>query len=106
MAKTNVNVLILNWLVFVALLITLFGGAKAIVICDIDTNKLGSCNAAMTGKNPPKPSAKCCAVIKKGKLICICGYKYLLPTFGINPTKALALLKKCGLKIPPGCRET
>jgi hypothetical protein len=31
-------------------------------------------------------------------------YKSLLPALGINPTKALALPKKCGLKIPSGCR--
>ncbi|CAL5202268.1 unnamed protein product [Lathyrus oleraceus] len=106
MTKTNAKVLIVNWLVFVALLITLFGGAKAIVICNIDTRKLNLCNAAITGKNPPKPSAKCCAVIKKCNLSCLCIYKPLLPALGINPTKALALPKKCGLKTPPGCRET
>lgn len=104
MAKSNVNVLILNWLVFVALLITLFGGAKATEICNIDTNKLNLCKAAITGKNPPKPSARCCAVIKKGGLSCFCRYKSLLPALGINPTKVLALLKKCGLKPPSVCR--
>jgi hypothetical protein len=104
MAQINVNVLIINLLVFVALFITLFGGTKAIVICDINTDKLDLCKAAITGKRPPKPNTKCCGLIKKADLSCLCRYKSLLPALGINPTKALALPRKCGLKIPYGCR--
>ncbi|XP_045827070.1 putative lipid-transfer protein DIR1 [Trifolium pratense] len=106
MAQINVNVLIMNLLVFIALLITLFSGTKAIVICDINTDKLDVCKAAIIGKHPPKPNTKCCGLIKKADLDCLCRYKSLLSALGINPTKALALPRKCGLKTPPGCRET
>lgn len=104
MTKININALVMNLLVFVAFLIALFGGANAIIVCSIDTNKLDVCHDAITGKRPPKPTTKCCALIKKADLSCLCRYKSLLPALGINPTKALALPKKCGRNTPAGCR--
>lgn len=102
MAQTSGNTLV-QWLV-AALLIALLGGAQAVVLCNIDSTKLNVCRAAVTGQNPPPPDAKCCAVIRQANLPCLCRYKSLLPAVGINPTKALALPSKCGLKTPPQCR--
>ncbi|KAK7305193.1 hypothetical protein VNO77_43094 [Canavalia gladiata] len=104
MARSNSNSL-MQWLV-VALLIGLLGGAKAVIFCDMNSTKLSLCYAAVTGKNPPKPNAKCCAVVKHANLPCLCRYKSILPAVGINPINALALPRRCGLKTPPECRET
>ncbi|KAK7276903.1 hypothetical protein RIF29_18051 [Crotalaria pallida] len=102
MAHTSCNTLV-QWLVAV-FLIALLGGAQAVVICDIDSNKLNVCRAAVTGRYPPPPDETCCAVIRKANLPCLCSYKSVLPAFGINPTNAMALPGKCGLKTPPECR--
>nr|XP_012571239.1 putative lipid-transfer protein DIR1 [Cicer arietinum] len=104
MSKINVNVLAMNLLIAIALLIALFCGVKATVICDFDLNKLDICHAAINGKHPPKPNAKCCEVIKHANLPCLCTFKSFLPALGINPKKALALPRKCGLKTPSECR--
>ena len=101
MAQTSGNTLV-KWLV-AALLIALLGGAQAVVLCNINTDKLNLCRAAVTGKYPPPPDEKCCAVIRSANLPCLCRYKSVLPALGINPTNALALPGKCGMKTPPSC---
>ncbi|XP_027341112.1 putative lipid-transfer protein DIR1 [Abrus precatorius] len=105
MAHTCSNFLV-KWLV-TALLIALLSGAKGAAICNIESTKLSLCYAAVTGKYPPKPTEKCCAVIRHANLPCLCRYKSVLPAVGINPTNALALPSRCGLKkTPPECRVT
>nr|AFK43735.1 unknown [Lotus japonicus] len=96
-----------HWLVATTLLVALLlGGAqKAVSLCGIDSPKqLDLCREAITGKYPPKPKEKCCAVIRHANLTCLCGYKSLLPSVGISPTNALALPRKCGLKTPRQCK--
>uniref|UniRef100_A0A2N9GZW0 Bifunctional inhibitor/plant lipid transfer protein/seed storage helical domain-containing protein n=1 Tax=Fagus sylvatica TaxID=28930 RepID=A0A2N9GZW0_FAGSY len=78
--------------------------AKAAAICNIDSTKLTQCLPAVNGQSPPPPTKQCCTVVRHANLPCLCNYKSLLPAFGINPTHALALPKKCGLKTPPQCR--
>ncbi|KAK7269811.1 hypothetical protein RIF29_22561 [Crotalaria pallida] len=102
MAQSSGNNVLLLWLV-AALLISLLVGAKATVICNIDSTKLDLCLSAVTGTHPPKPDKKCCAVISDADLPCLCGYKSVLPALGIDPTHALALPGKCGLKTPHEC---
>ncbi|TKY46969.1 putative lipid-transfer protein DIR1 [Spatholobus suberectus] len=102
MAKTNGNALV-QWLV-ATLLIAMLGAAKAVVLCDIESSKLNLCYAAVTGKHPPRPNEKCCEVVKNANLPCLCRYKSILPAVGINPTNALTLPSRCGLKTPPECR--
>ena len=53
MAHTSGNALV-QWLV-ASLLIAMLGGAKAYVLCDIESNKLSLCYAAVTGSHPKKP---------------------------------------------------
>lgn len=101
MAKTRVFV---KWVVAV-LLIALVGGARAVSVCNIDTKQLNPCMPAVTGESPPQPSKKCCKVISKANLPCLCSYKNVLPAVGINPKNALALPKKCGLETPPECKR-
>ncbi|KAJ1441306.1 Bifunctional inhibitor/plant lipid transfer protein/seed storage helical domain [Sesbania bispinosa] len=103
MAHNSGNGLV-HLLAITSLLIALLGGAKAVVVCGIDSTKLNLCHAAVTGKHPPKPNVKCCAVVRHANLPCLCKYKSILPALGINPTNALALPRKCGLKTPPKCR--
>ncbi|KAE9598998.1 putative bifunctional inhibitor/plant lipid transfer protein/seed storage helical [Lupinus albus] len=57
----------------------------------------------MTGKHPRPPNGKCCALVRQANLACLCSYKSLLPSIGINPTNALALPAKCSLRTPPRC---
>ncbi|WVY94626.1 hypothetical protein V8G54_033714 [Vigna mungo] len=102
MTHTSGNVRV-QWLL-ATLLIVMLGGAKAIALCDTESSKLSACYAAVTGQHPPKPSEKCCDVVKHSNLPCLCRYKSVLPAFGFNPTNALALPSKCGLKTPPECR--
>lgn len=102
MAQTRGNLLV-HWLVTALLLIALLGGANAIEICGLDTTKLDICHAAVTGRHPPKPNARCCALVRRANFACLCRYKSILPSFGINPTNAFALPRKCGLRKPPKC---
>ncbi|XP_010545262.1 PREDICTED: putative lipid-transfer protein DIR1 [Tarenaya hassleriana] len=78
--------------------------AYGIPICNIDTNDLGQCRAAVTGNQPPPPTGECCGVIKRSDLSCLCKYKSYLPAVGIDPSKATTLLSKCGISnAPPAC---
>ncbi|KAK7316811.1 hypothetical protein RJT34_00539 [Clitoria ternatea] len=104
MAHTRGNSLV-QWLVAALFIAMLGGGAKAAALCDIDSTKLSLCYAAVTGNHPPKPNEKCCAVVRHANLPCLCSYKSILPSVGINPTNALALPGKCGLETPPECRQ-
>ena len=87
---------LVEWLVAALLFIALLSGsAHAVAICNIDSSQLNLCRAAVT--------EKCCAVIRQANLRCLCSYKSILPSFGINPKNALALPAKCGLQLPPNC---
>ncbi|OIW16380.1 hypothetical protein TanjilG_19096 [Lupinus angustifolius] len=101
MAHTSNNILV-QWLV-AAMLIAMLGGTQGVVFCNIDSNNINVCRAAVTGQHPPQPTGKCCALVRQANLPCLCSYKSLLPSIGINPTNALALPAKCGLRTPPGC---
>ncbi|KAF7815905.1 putative lipid-transfer protein DIR1 [Senna tora] len=102
MAHTIGKALVL-WLLAAILVIGLWGGAEGVLLCNIESSKLNLCRAAITGEKPPWPTPKCCAVIGRADLSCLCKYKSLLPSVGINPANALALPGKCGLKLPRGC---
>jgi len=101
MAQASGKILLL-WLV-AGLFIAFLGGAHGAVLCNIDSDKLNLCRAAVTGRNPPPPDAQCCGVIRQANLPCLCSYKSILPALGINAKNALALPGKCGLKSPPNC---
>ncbi|KAF8414197.1 hypothetical protein HHK36_002197 [Tetracentron sinense] len=103
MARTSNTALVLG--VVVMALITIVGGAKGMTICNMDTTELAQCLPAIQGRSPSPPTKGCCAVMQKADMHCLCTYKSVLPTFGINPALAMALPKKCGLKPPPQCRE-
>ncbi|KAL2336499.1 hypothetical protein Fmac_010945 [Flemingia macrophylla] len=99
MAQSSGNKALVQWLV-ATLLIALLGGAKGVELCNIDSSQLNLCRTAVTGRNPPPPDEKCCAVIRQANMPCLCKYKSLLPAYGINPKNALALPSKCGLQSP------
>ncbi|KAJ4725199.1 Protease inhibitor/seed storage/lipid transfer protein family protein [Melia azedarach] len=103
MAKTASKVLVQR---FVAMfLIALVNGAMAMSICNIDSSKMKLCLPAVNGNSPPPPTKQCCAVVHGAHLPCLCGYRNILPAFGINPKHALALPNKCGFETPPECRR-
>ncbi|KAF8409663.1 hypothetical protein HHK36_005742 [Tetracentron sinense] len=101
MAKTSNITLVLG--VVVMVLIAILGGAKAMNICNMDSNQLAECLPAMRGPSPSPPTKGCCAVMRVADMHCLCTYKYLLPTVGVDPALAMALPKKCGLNPPPEC---
>lgn len=96
------SVALWQW-VMVLLLIALLEGAHAASICNIDSAQLNYCRRAVSGKSPTPPSKKCCGVVHRANLPCLCNYKAVLPSFGIDPALAMALPKKCGMKTPPEC---
>ncbi|QCE11826.1 hypothetical protein DEO72_LG10g3063 [Vigna unguiculata] len=101
MAQASGKTLV-QWLV-AGLLIALLGVAQAVELCNIDSDKLNLCRAAVSGRNPPPPDEKCCGVIRQANLPCLCSYKSILPALGINSKNALALPGKCGLQKPSNC---
>ncbi|KAE9584116.1 putative bifunctional inhibitor/plant lipid transfer protein/seed storage helical [Lupinus albus] len=101
MAHSSDNMLV-QWLV-IAMVITMLYDAQGVVFCNIDSNNINVCRAAVTGQHPPPPNRKCCALVRQANLPCLCSYKSVLPSIGINPKNALALPAKCGLRTPPGC---
>ncbi|CAA7021110.1 unnamed protein product [Microthlaspi erraticum] len=79
--------------------------ATSLTVCQIDTNDMQKCRPAVTGNNPPPPVNECCVMVRAANLECFCRYKIYLPLLGINPSKVVALVAKCGVTtIPPGCR--
>ncbi|KAL0294036.1 UNVERIFIED_CONTAM: Upstream activation factor subunit UAF30 [Sesamum calycinum] len=74
-------------------------------ICNVRVSELVQCLPAITGKSPPPPTKSCCSVISKANLHCLCNYKSEISKFGVDPAKALALPKKCGLKAPRECTK-
>ncbi|XP_028758477.1 putative lipid-transfer protein DIR1 [Neltuma alba] len=76
------------------------GGAEGVVLCNTDSTKLNLCRAAVTGRNPPPPTQACCAVVRHANLPCLCKYRSVLPSLGIDPKNVFALPSKCGLRSP------
>ncbi|OWM81338.1 hypothetical protein CDL15_Pgr007376 [Punica granatum] len=87
-----------------ALVLFVFAVADATEICKIDTAELAECLPAVTGKSPPRPTRKCCGIVRRADMHCLCQYRSVLPAMGIPPENAFALPKKCGLKARPKCR--
>ncbi|KAK4278384.1 hypothetical protein QN277_016237 [Acacia crassicarpa] len=88
------------FVVLLAAIIMLGGGAQGVVLCNTDSTKLNLCRAAVTGRNPPPPTQACCAVVRHANMPCLCKYRSVLPSLGIDPKNALALPAKCGLRSP------
>ncbi|KAK3032461.1 hypothetical protein RJ639_037274 [Escallonia herrerae] len=61
---------------------------------------LATCLPAITGTSPQPPTVGCCKVMHKTNLHCLCSYKDELRNLGVDPKTAMALPKKCGLKLP------
>lgn len=101
MGKGGSGSLILG--VVVVAMLAEVGGAKAMTICSMDSTELAECLPAIRGFSPSPPSRECCAVLQKADLHCLCNYKSMLPTYGVNPGLAMGLPKLCGLILPPEC---
>ncbi|CAN1189322.1 Putative lipid-transfer protein DIR1 [Linum perenne] len=69
--------------------------------CNVDPSRLIVCRSAVTGKHPPPPTTECCRLMRRANLPCLCKFKSFLPAFGIDPSSAMSLPKKCGLNPPP-----
>ncbi|KAL2247669.1 UNVERIFIED_CONTAM: hypothetical protein Sindi_2619200, partial [Sesamum indicum] len=108
MGKPVTTFLLLSTLL--ALAVALVNGDAAAAatpstICNVSVSELVKCLPAITGKSPPWPTKSCCSVISKANLHCLCNYKSEISKFGVDPAKALALPKKCGLKAPRECTK-
>ncbi|MED6174395.1 hypothetical protein PIB30_068604 [Stylosanthes scabra] len=106
MAHTIGNTWLKLLLAIALLVIALLSVSQAIVLCNLSTDKMDLCRAAVVGNNPRPPDEKCCAVVRSANLPCLCKYKSLLPALGINPKYVLALPAECGVQtpLPPSCR--
>ncbi|MCD7450130.1 hypothetical protein HAX54_003696 [Datura stramonium] len=71
-------------------------------LCGLSINDLMTCKSAVSGPKPLPPSDKCCAVLRKADLPCLCTFKNspMLSTFKINSTLAMELPSKCKLDSP------
>ncbi|KVI10432.1 putative lipid-transfer protein DIR1 [Cynara cardunculus var. scolymus] len=77
--------------------------AATTTVCNVATSDLLECLPAITGAHPPPPTYRCCKVMHRVNLPCLCRYKPQLAKFGANPAAAMALPKKCGIKSTPKC---
>lgn len=90
------------------LLAMLLAGTSTNPLCKIDTKELGVCQPAVApwhGKPLQPPTKGCCSVLRRADLKCLCNFKSILPSIGINITNALALPSKCDIKTPPECHN-
>ncbi|KAF5199247.1 Bifunctional inhibitor/plant lipid transfer protein/seed storage helical domain [Thalictrum thalictroides] len=86
----------------VVVMVVMVGGAKSFSICNMDTNQLSQCLPAIQPPVSP-PTTTCCDVIHRANITCLCSYKNLLPTFGVDPGVAMQLPKKCNMTSVPDC---
>ncbi|KAL4554148.1 hypothetical protein LXL04_037302 [Taraxacum kok-saghyz] len=77
--------------------------ASSSIVCNVEMTDLLECLPAITGAHPPAPTRRCCKVMRKVNLPCLCRYKPQLAKFGANPVAAMALPKHCGIKKIPRC---
>ncbi|XP_024982111.1 putative lipid-transfer protein DIR1 [Cynara cardunculus var. scolymus] len=89
--------------VFLMVVVVVIGGLEAVEICDMTEDGLMACKPSVTTPDPADPSPECCKAIAGADLKCLCSYKEsrFLPSFGIDPTLAIALPAKCNLPSPP-----
>ncbi|WOG98527.1 hypothetical protein DCAR_0417870 [Daucus carota subsp. sativus] len=101
MPSTGISV---SCLMALVVLVAVVSADKAPTICNVGVSELGHCLPAITGDKPSWPTKDCCKVMHKVNLPCLCNYKDKFLKYGISPKNALALPKKCGLKLPKQCR--
>ncbi|KAE9454693.1 hypothetical protein C3L33_13405, partial [Rhododendron williamsianum] len=92
-------------LLFGLLLVLIFQACNA-NICNVPVANLMACRLAVTSGTPPRaPTAKCCEVISRADLRCLCSYKNskFLPLLGVDPNLAFQLPAKCRIPNPPQC---
>ncbi|KAI3810240.1 hypothetical protein L1987_19851 [Smallanthus sonchifolius] len=77
--------------------------SSSTIVCNVELTDLLECLPAITGAHPPAPTRKCCKVMHRVDLQCLCRYKPELAKFGANPVAAMAVPKKCGIKSTPRC---
>lgn len=105
MAKITGNVL-LRCVLTIALIVSVSSAvapASSTVVCNVQMTDLLECLPAITGAHPPFPTKRCCKVMRKVNLPCLCRYKPELAKFGANPVAAMAVPKKCGINYVPKC---
>ncbi|GFQ00791.1 putative lipid-transfer protein dir1 [Phtheirospermum japonicum] len=107
MAKQPTNTLVLMLMLAVIIIAAVNGDMATApsTICNVKVAELAECLPAITGKSPPRPTNKCCSVVRKTNLRCLCKYKSEFTKFGVDPKNALALPKKCKLKLPKDCKK-
>ena len=93
-------------IVLALIMVVSFQGSTVFGFCGISISDLMTCKAAASGRRSPNPSRKCCRVLKRANLPCLCTYRDSreLPLLGIDPRLAVRLPAKCGLATPVGCR--
>ncbi|KAI3510233.1 hypothetical protein L1887_25765 [Cichorium endivia] len=77
--------------------------SSSTIVCNVEMTDLLECLPAITGAHPPAPTRRCCKVMRRVNLPCLCRYKPQLAKFGANPVAAMAVPKKCGIKRTPRC---
>ncbi|KAI4294810.1 hypothetical protein MLD38_040477 [Melastoma candidum] len=73
-------------------------------ICKVSLDEISSCEPAVTRWIATPPTSKCCAVLRKADLKCLCGYKtsVFIPGY-VDVKLAMELPSKCNLELPARC---
>ncbi|KAF5733861.1 putative lipid-transfer protein DIR1 [Tripterygium wilfordii] len=89
--------------VTVLMLLVTIGGGNGQTICNVTVSELMECRPAVTPPQPSPPTAKCCSVVSRVNMSCLCSYKNMLPSFNIDPNLVMLLPGKCKLPRPAKC---
>ncbi|KAI3987404.1 hypothetical protein MKX01_042408 [Papaver californicum] len=82
--------------------------SKGMSLCNLTQDDLITCKPAVTKVDPPiDPTPECCTALKKADFDCLCSYKnsMMLPSFGIDPDRALQLPDKCKIPTTTKCTK-
>lgn len=77
--------------------------STAQTICKVSIDGLMTCKPAVTPPNPAPPVAACCSAVAGADFKCLCAYKNMLPSLGIDPNLAFQVPKKCKLSKAVNC---
>ncbi|WOH00192.1 hypothetical protein DCAR_0519550 [Daucus carota subsp. sativus] len=102
MASTSSSILVACLMAMMVLLVVATDD-KTPTICNVGISELAECLPAITGDKPSWPTKRCCKVMRKVNLPCLCDYKDKFLQYGISPQNAMALPNKCGLTLPVQC---
>ncbi|XXG50429.1 hypothetical protein AAC387_Pa02g4445 [Persea americana] len=78
-------------------------GSRADGLCNIPIKGLMSCKPSVSGPEGVVPTTECCSALAMANWSCLCAYRFYMPTYGIDPARAMQLPSKCNLPVTVKC---